>query len=69
MSPELYGKIKVQVGGLVHDREYETYRYERRSDGWYVNFGDGRGFQKFAVKQADEIAVRQLIRKERSCLY
>jgi hypothetical protein len=60
----------IGVNALIkEERRYEEYEYELRADGWYVNFNDELGFQKFAVKEASEQTVRQLIRKERSCLY
>jgi hypothetical protein len=62
----MMGGIKVCVVGPP-SREFESYQYECRGDGWYVNFGDG--FERFAVPTASEETVRVLIRKERSALY
>lgn len=60
-------EIRVVVDGPVPERVYETYRYAKFEDGWYVDFGDG--WERFALAPANNAMVRQLIRKERSCLY
>jgi len=44
------------------EREYETIRYRRLEDGWYVD--DGSGFEVYADREASERTIRQLINKE-----
>lgn len=61
------GFVVVAVG----DYPYEPARidYERRADGWYVDANEGEGFERFALPEARERDVRQLIRKEYDVTY
>lgn len=57
------GTVQVNRGTAL-DRDNEPVHYEERPDGWYIKVPGARDWQKFAVSDANERTVRQLIHKE-----
>jgi hypothetical protein len=64
-------KIKTQWSTADHGEKWEIVELKETDDGWKVNTEliDGEGWRLYAVKEAREIDVRQLLRKEYDCRY